>query len=135
MRIVLLFFFLVNILFAHKLNLFLFEDNNEVRISSYFASGTPCKNCKVDIYNEKKELIITTTTDKNGEYIVKEVEPKLYIKVEAIGGHAIEKEFELKSIKSKQEIEIIKPENSLLQSVLAILLITIIFLVLKRIKK
>ncbi|WP_072682116.1 carboxypeptidase-like regulatory domain-containing protein [Arcobacter sp. LA11] len=135
MRIVFLSFLLVNILFAHKLNLFLFEENNEIRISSYFASGTPCKNCKVDIFNEKKELLSSVKTDKNGEYIIKNVEPKLFIKVEAVGGHAVEKKFELKNIKSKQDIEDIKPENSFLQSIFAILLIAIIFLVLKRIKK
>ncbi len=135
MRILLLSIFLVNILFAHKLNLFLFEEEKSIYISSYFASGAPCKNCKVDIYNQEKRLLTSATTDKNGEYIIEKVEAKLFVKVEAIGGHAVEKEFELKSIKSKQDVEDIKPENSLFQSILAILLIGIIFLLLKRIKK
>lgn len=135
MRIVLLSIVLMNILFAHKLNLFLYQEKNSIYISSYFASGSPCKNCKVNIYNKEKELITSSETDKNGEFIIKKLEPKLIINVEAIGGHAIEKEFELKSVKLKQDTEDIKPENSYLESIIAIFLIILIFLFLKRVKK
>ena len=39
-------------LFAHKLNLFYVDENNKIYFSTYFASGAPCKNCEVDIYDE-----------------------------------------------------------------------------------
>lgn len=135
MRILFLSMVLINVLLAHKLNLFLFEEKNSIYISSYFASGTPCKNCKVNIYNDKKELIRSSKTDKKGEYIIKEVEKKISIKVEAIGGHAIKKDFELKNIKSRKEIKENKPENNFVKSIISVLLIILIFLFLKRIKK
>jgi len=135
MKIVFISFFLVNFLFAHKLNLFLFEEENNIYISSYFASGTPCKKCKVEIFNKEKELIINGLTNKNGEYIIKSDEVTILVRVEAVGGHAVEKQFKLKSLNSKKDIINKKPIPSIYQSIIAIILIIIIFLLLKRIKK
>ena len=133
MKIVFLSVFLFSSLFAHKLNLFLFEEKDKVYISSYFASGTSCKNCKLKIYDLNKKIIEEAKTDEQGEYIIKIIQSKMIIKVEAIGGHAVEKEFEIKSIKEKREE--IKESDSIFESILAIFLIFLIFFFLKRIKK
>lgn len=143
MKISLLLFLLLNSLFAHKLNIFLIQENEDVIISSYFASGSYCKNCKVEIYNLKDELIEKAKTNKKGEYLIKKPKESLRIKVEAIGGHAAFASFEVstnaninKKVKTKhEEIKIKSFKDSLIQSFIAILLIMGIFLLLKKNKK
>lgn len=135
MKIVLFTLFLINISMAHKLNVFLYEEKEKNYISSYFASGSTCKNCKVEIFNKEGKLIESSNTDKNGEYIIIQNLSSLKVRVEAVGGHAVEKVFELKNIETKENIEKEKSVNSLLQSLVSIILIALIFLFLKRIKK
>lgn len=133
MKIVLFFLFLFSFSFAHKLNLFLYEEENKVLVSSYFASGSSCKNCKIEVYNLNKELIQEAKTDEKGEYTINSIQPKMIIRVEALGGHAVQKEFEIKGIKAnKKEI---KKTDSIFESILAVILILLIFFFLKRIKK
>lgn len=133
MKIVLFFMFLFSFSFAHKLNLFLYEEENKVWLSSYFASGSPCKNCKIEVFNLNKELIKEAKTDEKGEYTINNILPKMIIRVEALGGHAVQKEFEVKGIKvNKKEI---KKTDSIFESILAIIIIFLIFFFLKRIKK
>ena len=125
--------FLLSIsLFAHKLNLFVFEEDNEVIASTYFASGTFCNGCKIKVYDNKNKFLEEGVTNKKGEYIVKTLKPKLIIKAEALGGHGAKTEFEVKNLKEE------KPElkdYNLLQSLIAISLLILIFMALKRVKK
>lgn len=136
MKIIFITFIIFSTLFAHKLNVFLFEENKNLIVSSYFASGAYCKNCKVEFYNLEKKLIKEGKTDEKGEYLIEIPKETLEIKVEAIGGHAAFARFDVdnKNIK-KEKIEIKSTKDSLLQSFIAILLIAGIFLFLKRIKK
>ena len=138
MKILILFCLLISSLFAHKLNIFLFEENGNLIISSYFASGSYCKNCKVEFYNLKDELIKEGKTDEKGEYLLKIPNESLTIKVEAIGGHAAFDKYEVgnkieKNIKEKKEIKSFG--DSLLQSLIGILLIAGIFFLLIKNKK
>lgn len=138
MKIILLSFLFLSSLFAHKLNIFLIEENENLIISSYFASGAYCKNCKVEFYNLNNKLIKEAKTDKNGEYLIKKPQESLTIKVEAIGGHAAFEKYEVDnniSKNKKEDKEVKSLKDSLLQSLIAILLIVGIFLLLKRIKK
>ena len=129
MKILVVFFLLLSSIYAHKLNIFLIEEENTLIVSSYFASGSYCKNCKVEIYNLNDELIKEARTDKNGEYLIENPKESLNIKVEAIGGHAAFAKFEIsndvnqKSKNQKEEIKIKSTKESLFQSFIAILLI------------
>ncbi len=133
MRILILTLLLLSSLFAHKLNIFLYEEDNKIFLNSYFASGTPCKECKVEIFDEKYRLLQTAKTNKDGDYGFEKLASKLSVKVETIGGHAATSSIEPKKIKNRKE-DILKP-NSFLQSFFAIFLIILIFVGLKRFKK
>lgn len=132
MRIVLLSCFLIFSLFAHKLNVFVAQEKQNVIASAFFASGSFCKDCKIEVFNEKNELIESSRTDKNGEYIIKNPISKIQVRVEAIGGHAVKNEFELNDLKEKKES---KEQSNILQTFIAAFLIGLIFLVLKRVKR
>ncbi len=143
-------------LFAHKLNLFLVEEDNKVYVNAYFASGAFCKNCKIEIMDENKNLLEESVTDISGEFVISKLKPFLYVKVEASGGHARTKSIKLKKInitkdidiknkalleenkRLKREIEVLKnklEQNEFLKMVFALFVIAGIFFILKRIKK
>ncbi len=132
MKILFLSLLLLNFSFAHKLSIFLYEKNDKIFLNAYFASGTPCKNCKIEIFDDKKRLLKTAKTNSEGDFSFKKLSSKLFIRVEAIGGHAATSSIEVKDIKVKKE-DLAKP-NSFLQSFIAIVLIILIFVGLKRVK-
>lgn len=156
MRILFLMFCLTVFSFAHKLNLFLVEEDNKVYVNAYFASGAFCKNCKIEIFDENKNLLEESVTDISGEFIISKTKPFLYVKVEASGGHAKLKSIKLKNkivnnkndlktdalIKEnkrlKREIEVLNKkleENELIKMIFALFVIAGIFFILKRIKR
>lgn len=126
---------IINSLFAHKLNIFVSEENNKLFISSYFASGSSCKNCELMIYNSENKLLKKSKTDENGEYIIDKPRETVLIKVEAIGGHAAETKYEINKEIKKNEIKRNTTFDNLIQSVISILLIMLIFFFLKKVKK
>jgi len=132
MKILILIFSLLVSLSAHKLNLFVYDEDQKVIASAYFASGSYCNNCQIKVFDDKNNLIEKGFTNKDGEYIVKNPQPKLIIKVEALGGHAAKSEFEVKNL--KHEKEKIKSYNYM-ETIIAIILLLAIFWGLKRIKK
>jgi nickel transport protein len=156
MRILFLMFSLSIFLFAHKLNLFLVEEDNKVYVNAYFASGAFCKNCKIEIFDENKNLLEESVTDISGEFVISKTKPFLYVKVEASGGHARLKSIKLKkqtidttsdlktdalikeNKKLKREIEVLNKkleENELVKMIFALFVIAGIFFILKRIKR
>ena len=126
---------IINSLFAHKLNIFVSEENNKLFISSYFASGSSCKNCELMIYNSENELLKKVKTDENGEYTIDKPNETILIKVEAIGGHAAETKYEINKKIEKNELKRNNTFDNLIQSIIAILLIMLIFFFLKKVKK
>ena len=132
MRVVILLLFFLSFLFSHKLNLFVFEDNEKIIVNSYFASGSFCKECKLEVFDINNKLLESGKTDKNGEYIIKNFAKRVLIKVEALGGHAVINEFEVKNLKAKEKIE---NQSTFLQSFIALFLIFFILFLLKRFKK
>ncbi|RXJ69529.1 hypothetical protein CRV08_02155 [Halarcobacter ebronensis] len=122
----------VSSLFAHKLNLFVFEEDGKVIASTYFASGTFCNECKIEVYDKDNKLLEKGLTNKDGDYIVKNVESKLLIKAEAMGGHGAQSEFEVKNLAThKEEVH----NYNLVEAAVGIILIFLIFLGLKRFQK
>lgn len=132
MKIISLIFLLTIYAFAHKLNLFVYEENSKVIASAYFASGAYCNECKVEVYDKSGKLLENGLTNKAGEYIVKELRPKLLIKVEALGGHGAQSEFEVKNLKEeKPEVK----DYNLIEAIVSIVLLALIFIGLKKVKK
>jgi len=135
MKSIIFLLLIINSLFAHKLNIFISEENNKLFISSYFASGASCKNCKVEISTLENKLIKESKTDENGEYIMPRPEESFLIKVEAIGGHAVQTKYEVNKKTKEMTVKRNTITDNLIQSLLAILLIAGIFLFLKKVKK
>lgn len=133
MRLIFLVLVSISFLFAHKLNIFLFEENEQIIVNSYFASGSPCKECKVEIFDENNNIIELSKTNAEGNYTVKNITSKMYVKVEAVGGHASSSFIEPKKIDSTVKDK--EETNNLLNSLIAIILIAIIFLGLKRFRR
>ena len=155
-RLLLIFFFCLNFSYAHKLNVFLQQEDTKVFVSSYYASGSFCKNCKVEVLNKSKQIMRTGITNNKGEFVIDVLDTFLYGNIEAKGGHKVENSIKIENIqkdlevnkkleglmqenkKLKREIEILKEKNSLsdlFKMIIALLVIVFIFYFLKRVKK
>lgn len=156
MRTIIFFLFLTSFVYAHKLNLFLEQEQNRVFVSSYFASGAFCKSCKVEVKNRQNEILQIGKTNSNGEFIINKLEPFITVGVDAGSGHLITKSLEIKEVvnveKINQELESLRQENQRLKTqiklleqknsmsdtfkmIIALFVIAGIFLFLKRVKK
>ena len=64
---------------AHKISAFLDVEGNKVTVISYFNDGTPVKNGKVEVYDEKTgKLILTGRTNNEGEFSFSVKKPSDY---------------------------------------------------------
>lgn len=157
MRVVLLILLFINFSFAHKLNLFLNQEENKVYASSYFASGSFCKNCDINVKDEKGNLLQSGKTDSNGEFVISNLSNEIFVEVKTAEGHGASSSLKVEKVAVKQlvdskELEALKEENARLKSevkalkekdeqnelikmIFALLVIVGIFFLLKRIKK
>ena len=136
MKYILLLVLFVSFSFAHKLNLFVTNENNSLEIYSYFASGAPCKNCKLIIKSEEK-TILEDVLNNEGKYNYKPTIKNLEILVDATSGHIISEKIEIENVKA-QDIKEHKNEENKIENInilIALVLIFLIFFFLKRFKK
>ena len=136
MKYILLLVLFVSFSFAHKLNLFVTNENNSLEIYSYFASGAPCKNCKLIIKGEEKTILEDVLNDE-GKYNYKPTIKNFEIVVDATGGHIASEKVEVENIKAQDIKEHKKEENKVenINILIALVLIFLIFFLLKRFKK
>ena len=94
-------FLFANISFSHKINTFAYREGNQIIGEAYFADGSPCIKCRVEVYNKKGNKIFQTTTDEKGKYnfVLKE---KGFFKIKVIAGEGHLAEFELEGIKEPE---------------------------------
>lgn len=135
MKIVFFFFLIIANLYAHKLNLFLEIEEKKLYVYSYFASGSPCKNCKLEFYDLNNRLLKQVKTNSKGEYYLKDYEKVVDVRVEALGGHGVEKKLDLNKITKIKKTKPETQEKSYVNSFIAIFVLVLIFLLLRRIKK
>lgn len=136
MKVIFLLLIFLNILFAHKVNLFITNDGEKVDIYSYFANGKPCVSCKF-IVKDNSNIVIEDSLDDKGKYSFQAKSKKLEITVDAGSGHIAKKELELKDIDTNSIDKQIEEEKSdeFFKIILSLILIFIIFYILKRFKK
>ncbi|OCL88179.1 hypothetical protein [Arcobacter porcinus] len=146
-------------LFAHKINMYLDIKDDSLYINSYFANAKPCKNCKFKI-ETKDRLVLEDRLNDNGEYIYKGSNEYFKVTVDAGSSHIVTKEIESLKIKNENIIEEkiedkklkdLIEENSLLKNkievleeqlnyfeifkiIFGLILISLIFLIIKRVK-
>jgi nickel transport protein len=123
-------------LYAHKLNLFLEYEKNKLYIYSYFASGNACINCKIRLMDKDKNVIKELKTNRDGEYYLDNFSGISYVEVEALGGHAATEALtEISDEKMTKDEVKNEGEFSYLESIIALCLVILIFIGLKKIKK
>ena len=136
MKYIFLFCLIFNFSYAHKINLFVTNENEKLEIYSYFASGSACKNCKLIIKNEEK-IILEDVLNNEGKYSYKPTFKNLEIIVDATSGHIASEKIEVSNIKNEDLKEHIKnEEEDKYQNIfIGLVLIFLMFFLLKRFKK
>ena len=136
MKKVFLFLLIVSSLFAHKINLFVTNEENGVNIYSYFASGDPCINCKLIIKNGEN-IVLEDKLDANGKYLYSSKYKDIQVTIDASGGHIAKQDIIVDNIKNESIQEHLKEEKSdeHIKILISLVLIGLIFYVLKIIKR
>jgi len=116
-----IFLFLSSInLFAHRVDVFPYIENGKFVVEGYFSDGTPARNSKVEIYNEKGGKIAEGETSEEGicSFPIPENSQRLKIVLIAGMGHraetffSTEKKFKHSSNEGeKEEVEKVKEMN------------------------
>ena len=136
MKKVFLFLLIVSSLFAHKINLFVTNEENGVNIYSYFASGDPCINCKLIIKNGEN-IVLEDKLDANGKYLYSSKYKDIQVTIDASGGHIAKQDIVVENIKNESLQTHLKEEkeNEHIKILISLLLIGLIFYVLKILKR
>lgn len=136
MRYFLLLALFINFSFAHKINLFVTNEENGVNIYSYFANGNPCINCKLLIKNGEN-VVLEDKLDVNGKYLYSSKYKDIQVTIDASGGHIAKQDIVVDNIKNEslqthlQE----EKENEHIKILISLVLIGFIFYVLKIVKR
>ena len=136
MKIVLLFLLIASSLFAHKINLFVTNEENGVNIFSYFASGDPCINCKLIIKNGEN-ILLEDKLDANGKYLYSSKYKDIQVTIDATGGHIVKQDIVVENIKNESLQTHLNDEKNdeHIKIFISLILIFLIFYILKRVKR
>lgn len=86
-RIWLLSLLCITSLWAHKINLFAYDEEGKLYIQSYFTKSSPCKQCPIKLLDSNQKELLTLSTDDEGKASVKLPAAEFDIVVEAGMGH------------------------------------------------
>ena len=136
MKKVFLFLLIATSLFAHKINLFVTNEENGVNIYSYFASGNPCINCKLIIKNGEN-VVLEDKLDVNGKYLYSSKYKDIQVTIDASSGHIAKQDIVVDNIKNESLQTHLKEEkeNEHIKILISLVLIGLIFYVLKIVKR
>ena len=87
LRIGVLSLLLLSSLWAHKVNLFAYDEGGKLFVQSYFTKSSPCKQCIVKLLDDNQTELLTFNTDDEGKASVKLPSAEFTIIVEAGMGH------------------------------------------------
>ncbi|QKF66848.1 cobalt/nickel ECF transporter CbiMNQO, S component CbiN [Arcobacter venerupis] len=136
MKSFLIFIILATSLFAHKLNLFVTNEQNGVEIYSYFADGTPCMNCRLLIKNNEN-LILEDKLNEKGKYLFSSKYKEIEITIDATSGHIAKQDVIVENIKNESLQTHIKEQKSdeHIKILISLVLIALIFYAIKIVKR
>lgn len=85
----------ISILYAHKVNIFYYVEDNTIYLETYFSDGTKCRNSEILVYdNNLNKLLLKGKTDLKGKFKFKIPEAankhKLKVVLNAEMGHRTE---------------------------------------------
>ncbi|MDR3163255.1 MAG: hypothetical protein LBT81_05310 [Helicobacteraceae bacterium] len=95
MKTVWLILALVVCAFAHRLNLFITDENATIYIRSYFTKSAPCKECEVLVFDQSGREIANTKTDENGRTAIVLETHNVVVSVNGGMGHTARIEYKL----------------------------------------
>lgn len=136
MKYLFLFLIFLNISYAHKVNLFITEENGTLDIYSYFANGAPCKNCGL-LIKDGDQIILNDYLNKEGKYQYNPTTKNIEVIIDASSGHIAQEKVTVENIKH-EDIKTHKEKEQnkeYLNILLGLILIFAGFFVLKKIKK
>ncbi|MDR1285839.1 MAG: hypothetical protein LBJ88_06535 [Campylobacteraceae bacterium] len=133
-KILALLFLTVCVLSAHKINLFMYDDNGTLYIQSYFTKSSPCKNCEVIVKDESSKDIARLFTDENGKTSVLMSNDVVTVSVDGGMGHFKETKYTLKSL-TKDDAQNLPSDIPLPNLFIALAIMAGIFLALWFVKK
>ncbi|WP_051906399.1 MULTISPECIES: hypothetical protein [unclassified Sulfurospirillum] len=87
LRISLLSVLLFSSVWAHKINLFAYDEAGQLYVQSYFTQSSPCKQCVVKLLDANQKELLVFNTDDEGKASVKLPSAEFTIIVEAGMGH------------------------------------------------
>ncbi len=87
LRIGLFSFVLLSTLWAHKINLFVYDEAGKLYIQSYFTKSSPCKQCTVKLLDDTQKELLIVRTDEEGKASAILPASEFNIVVEAGMGH------------------------------------------------
>lgn len=83
---------------AHKLNVLAFAENDTLTLNSYFADGTPCKECSFKVTDGSGKVFAEGKLAEDGTYTKNGTLPaKLDVVVDAGLGHRAEQTIDVKT--------------------------------------
>lgn len=134
LRISLLSLLLLTSVWAHKINLFAYDEAGTLFIQSYFTQSSPCKQCPVKLLDaQQKELLVLTTNDE-GKASVKLPAAEFEIIVEGGMGHQAQTHYVAQS-HTKEEAKALPSDTPLDKMLLGLAIIVLFFGVLYWIKR
>jgi len=86
-RVCLLSLLCLSSLWAHKINLFAYDEEGKLYIQSYFTKSSPCKQCVVKLLDTNQKELLVLNTDNEGKASAKLPAAEFDIIVEAGMGH------------------------------------------------
>jgi hypothetical protein len=81
--------------FAHRLNLFVTDENGAIYIQSYFTKSAPCQLCAVTVLDQSGALIANAQTDEEGKATIAVTTGGVTVRVNGGMGHQAETYYEL----------------------------------------
>ncbi|MDR2033670.1 MAG: hypothetical protein LBP89_03455 [Helicobacteraceae bacterium] len=133
MRIFALIFALVVSAFAHRINLFVTDENSTIYIQSYFTKSAPCMECDIAILDLEGKELFKTKTDEKGKAEIKVSDQKIVVRVDGGMGHQAEQTYELTGEIAQEQEEPLW--RTILKFVFSLAMIVLFFGVIWLIKK
>lgn len=93
LRICLLSVICLGTLWAHKINLFAYDEAGILYVQSYFTKSSPCKQCTVRLMDAQQKELVLFKTDEEGKASIKLPSSAFTIMVEGGMGHQTQTEY------------------------------------------
>lgn len=134
LRISLLSILLFSSVWAHKINLFAYDEEGKLYVQSYFTKSSPCKQCPIKLLDANQKELFTFTTDDEGKASAKLPAAEFEIIVEAGMGHQAQTHYVAQS-HTKEEAKTLPSDIPLDKLLLGLVIIVFFFGVMYWIKR